>query len=63
MDKKVWKRPEMTVLVRSKPEEAVLIACKAGTFTTSIDPNTSFSGCYFDVPVAGCQICTDIVSS
>ena len=26
--KKMWQRPEMTVLVRSNPEEAVLSACK-----------------------------------
>jgi len=25
---KEWKSPELTVLVRSKPEEAVLTACK-----------------------------------
>ena len=27
--KKVWVEPELIVLVRSKPEEAVLISCKA----------------------------------
>jgi hypothetical protein len=26
--RRAWKRPELTVLVRSKPEEAVLQACK-----------------------------------
>ena len=26
--KKIWQRPEMTVLVRSNPEEAVLQICK-----------------------------------
>jgi hypothetical protein len=25
---KEWKKPELIVLVRSKPEEAVLLACK-----------------------------------
>ena len=28
MKKKVWVKPEMTILVRNKPEEAVLSACK-----------------------------------
>ena len=26
--KKVWVKPELIVLVRSKPEEAVLVGCK-----------------------------------
>ena len=28
MDKKKWKRPKLIVLVRGKPEEAVLQSCK-----------------------------------
>ena len=31
--KKIWQRPEMTVLVRSNPEEAVLLTCKRGGVT------------------------------
>jgi hypothetical protein len=27
-DKKVWEKPELLVLVRTKPEEAVLTGCK-----------------------------------
>jgi len=30
MEKKTWVMPELIVLVRSKPEEAVLTACKGG---------------------------------
>jgi hypothetical protein len=29
-EKKQWTKPELIVLVRSKPEEAVLSACKGG---------------------------------
>jgi hypothetical protein len=29
MAKKKWKEPELIVMVRNKPEEAVLMACKA----------------------------------
>lgn len=29
-EKKKWQNPELIVLVRSKPEEAVLGACKSG---------------------------------
>ena len=28
MEKKTWEKPELIVIVRSKPEEAVLNACK-----------------------------------
>jgi len=27
-NRKVWQKPELIVLVRSKPEEAVLLGCK-----------------------------------
>jgi len=35
-EKKPWQKPELIVLVRSKPEEAVLVICKA--------PNSQFQG-------------------
>jgi hypothetical protein len=39
---KPWMRPELVVLVRGKPEEYVLAACK----TLGIEgPNIIFSGC------------------
>ncbi len=28
MKRRVWRRPELTILVRNKPEESVLAACK-----------------------------------
>jgi hypothetical protein len=31
--KKRWEQPQLLVLVRSEPEEAVLAACKSGYFT------------------------------
>ena len=30
--RRAWSRPELIVLVRSKPEEAVLETCKGGSF-------------------------------
>lgn len=30
-NRKEWVKPELIILVRSKPEEAVLNVCKAGT--------------------------------
>jgi hypothetical protein len=35
--KKEWKTPELIVLVRSKPEEAVLTACKIGATYATIN--------------------------
>ncbi len=34
--KKVWQKPELVVLVRGKPEESVLAACKGGVFTGAV---------------------------
>jgi len=33
-EKKLWSKPELIVLVRSDPEEAVLVGCKAATTIT-----------------------------
>ena len=42
---RVWSRPELIVLVRGGPEEAVLSGCKqGGTNTGNADTNV---GCYF----------------
>ena len=43
--KKTWKTPELTILVRSKPEEAVLDACKNAA---GGGPRTWDSGCMRD---------------
>ncbi len=34
-----WEKPELIVLVRSKPEESVLLACEAQTASTGPDNN------------------------
>jgi hypothetical protein len=38
--KKTWQKPELIVLVRSKPEEAVLLACKVPGNKTGPDKNS-----------------------
>jgi hypothetical protein len=49
--KKLWSKPELTVLVRNKPEETVLAACKKSSgFSGS---NDAFDGCWQDSP--GCN--------
>jgi hypothetical protein len=44
--KKQWKQPELIVLVRGKPEEAVLTACKGNGDT--IAPYTNEIDCVDD---------------
>ena len=58
MKKKTWINPELIVLVRSKPEEAVLIGCKHYLILT--DRNGANSACF----VTGCStLCADQASS
>jgi hypothetical protein len=42
--KKPWQKPELIVLVRSKPEEAVLVVCKAPT-SKFMGPNDPSNRC------------------
>lgn len=58
---KKWSKPELIVLVRSTPEEAVLGTCKRST-TGSTNPNTEVTGCM--ETVIGCASkCEDIRAS
>ena len=54
-NKKEWSEPKLIVLVRSKPEEAVLSACKG---TVSVDPSSESGICYFS-----CAPCVDVAVS
>jgi hypothetical protein len=59
MEEKEWSEPELIVLVRSKPEEAVLTVCKGdGIATTWGSMNTSCH--YLSVCIT---ICAAIASS
>jgi hypothetical protein len=42
-NKKIWQRPELTILVRNTPEESVLATCKEGSIPAA--PQTSDIGC------------------
>lgn len=57
--KKEWKTPELIVLVRSKPEEAVLTACKT-FFSGGNGLNAAQFACYITGP---CQNCSTTVGS
>jgi hypothetical protein len=45
MKKKNWKTPKMTVLLRARPEEAVLTSCKTGGDLNIAHPNIDSQGC------------------
>lgn len=49
--KKTWVKPELVVLARSNPEEAVLGACK----NTTVSGTTAFV--YGSCDQSGCSIC------
>jgi hypothetical protein len=44
-NKKDWAEPELVILVRNKPEEGVLSACKAWGGPWGADPNDVQEGC------------------
>ncbi len=47
MEKKKWEKPKLVVLVRGKPEEAVLATCKVNEITaTAITVCTGINGCF-----------------
>ena len=47
IEKKSWSKPELLVLVRSNPEEAVLLGCKLPTtpITVKNKPTCADNGC------------------
>lgn len=54
-EKKLWAEPELIVLVRNKPEEAVLTACKANLSGSGADANAGACGSAGQFCVAGCN--------
>jgi hypothetical protein len=60
--KKLWKKPELVVLVRARPEESVLQACKIPN-SVSINPDYNFAGYCKDQGNEDCSTCaTDQLS-
>jgi hypothetical protein len=56
--KKAWLEPELIVLVRNKPEEAVLSTCKADFMSGYMDANVVCN--YIEI---GCTACPENGSS
>ena len=53
--KRVWQRPELVVLCRGNPEEAVLSGCKIDLFHQPQGPGTYISVCYGQLCGAACN--------
>jgi hypothetical protein len=56
MDSKVrkeWEKPQLIILVRGRPEEAVLTACKS----SGAGPGTDFAACTDIVVPPNCEKC------
>ena len=51
--KKRWEKPKLVVLVRARPEESCLAACKAQAGGT--DPGSGFRACQGDSACTGCS--------
>jgi hypothetical protein len=45
MERKTWQKPQLIVLTRSKPEEALLIGCKGNTQVPNA-PGNVIDSCY-----------------
>jgi len=45
--KKSWEKPELIILARSHPEEAILAACKLNTGFGAA--NINYVGCWYDL--------------
>ena len=54
--RRAWSKPELIVLVRSGPEEAVLGACK-NELKPSVSQYTNFGGCAIVMPMI-CSRCS-----
>ena len=52
--KKTWEKPQMTVLTREHPEEAVLTGCK-GSYDSSGDAGFNYA-CFYD-NASSCDWC------
>jgi hypothetical protein len=55
MEKKEWSEPELIVLVRRKPEEAVLTGCKVTSMGGG--NNDVFGGCLYTITEGGPADC------
>jgi hypothetical protein len=60
-EKPTWSAPELIVLARSKPGEAVLAVCKLGP--PSAGPNSVNNSCHWELLGGGCGECSSMGAS
>jgi hypothetical protein len=60
--KKEWKKPQLTVLVRTRPEESILAACKTAG-QAAVDASTFNTNCLANDTFGGCQQCSSTIGS
>lgn len=58
MSKKKWEKPKLIVLVKGRPEEAILAGCKGGDFTGAAQV---VAQCVTDID--GCGACSTITTT
>jgi len=58
--KKLWEKPKLIVLVRTTPEESLILWCKGNGLGTM--PTTVFTGCY-TLDVTLCLPCVQFGAS
>lgn len=54
--RKTWQKPKLVVLVRGRPEECVLSACKTGGTATEATPATNELDCIENL--VNCEVCS-----
>jgi len=59
--KKEWETPELIVLVRSKPDEAVLASCKEGSFLSKSPAQNDVARCH--AMILACGACQSAAST
>jgi hypothetical protein len=61
--KKTWETPQLIVLVRNNPQEAVLSLCKGtpspAAAGTPVSPTTNYYGCMQPFDMANTPVCMD----
>jgi len=55
MEKRPWHKPQILILARHRPEEAVLTSCKG--FNSASGPQGDRASCNFAVDIVRCTTC------
>jgi hypothetical protein len=53
---KRWEKPQLTVMVRSKPDEAVLVACKSTSEWIHGPVDTHYNYCHYIEECTDCSV-------